>query len=70
MKTKLVLKTETLRTLADDTLALVHGGIVSSDNCASAGRPCRPWDSCRGGCDTWNHGPEDARARPRGLRRN
>src|SRR5256885_14822493 len=33
MSKKLVLKSETLRTLTDDTLAAVHGGIVSSDNC-------------------------------------
>ena len=49
MKTKLVLKTETLRTLTDETLGRIYGGnhgIVSSDNCPSAALPCNPRGSC------------------------
>ena len=40
-KSKLTLNTETLRVLTDE-LNLVYGGIVSSDNCPSAGLPCGP----------------------------
>ncbi len=40
-KSKLTLNTETLRVLTDE-LHLVHGGIISSDNCPSAGMPCGP----------------------------
>ena len=38
---KLSLATETLRVLTDE-LSLVHGGIVSSDNCPSVAMPCGP----------------------------
>ena len=55
MKPKLALETETLRTLTDDALGLVHGGIVSSDNCPSASLPCPPRGSCFGPCP--NPGP-------------